>query len=440
MNRRDFMVATGLTGTAAAALGQTTTDIAVNASPPPRIGSLLNRERASAILRKANLDGMVVNAPLNVYYTTNAVPVLSRFSEVSTAVAIVPTDPARPIAYVSGAFEYYAGVTDSGLAAGVEPYLVGGTLTEPNSTASPAFERVGTYSFDARETHRRALLEKAAPFYETMAKAVAKAVSDRGLNRGRLGVDSSDARRILSRATPGLITRAADHLMLHIRLVKTPAELELMRRASANNVEAALAAANAAREERTVWGVRQRFFREAALRGNIGVYGSVDLVMSELADGSFREGQAFMIDFVSHYGFYQGDYGRTVFFGDADPQMRRAAEVGAIAWHEIREKLRPGLAFSEVHEIGERTVKKLNERFTYAFNPHSVGLQHWDQPRVTIDGKPLDLTLEEGMVLSVDCPLLNAGVNGTTHIEDLTVITERGSERLHRDTEATMQV
>lgn len=85
-------------------------------------------------------------------------------------------------------------------------------------------------------------------------------------------------------------------------------------------------------------------------------------------------------------------------------------------------------------------MEKQGERYTYAFNPHSVGLQHWDQPTRATDGAPIDLVLEAGMVLSVDCPLLNAGVDGTTHIEDLTLITESGSVCLHQLSAATVQV
>jgi Xaa-Pro aminopeptidase len=205
-----------------------------------------------------------------------------------------------------------------------------------------------------------------------------------------------------------------------------------MRTASAANVEAALVTARAARQEGGLRRIRQRFFEEAARRGNVAVYGNVDLVMDERTDGALREGQAFMIDFVSHYAFYQGDYGRTVFLGDADERIRSAADIGIAAWTEIRGRLRPGLKFSDIRRIGNETVKKLGSSFSYAFNPHTVGLQHWDHPRASLEGKPLDLTLEEGMVLSVDCPLLNAGVNGTTHIEDLSLITSDGSRPIHQ--------
>jgi Xaa-Pro aminopeptidase len=407
---------------------------------PDRIGRLLNRERGAEIMRRAGLDGLLVTMPLNVYYLSNAVPVLSRFSATHTAVGILPADTSRPIAYVTGGFEYYAGASDSDLAPGVTPYLVGGSLGGTDPHASPAFEFAGNYAFDAREQRRRAMLEKAAPFHASLNDAVYKALRDLGLNRGAIGVDGATARALLEHAAPKAKARMADDLLLHVRLVKTPAELALMRQASANNVGAALTTAAAARQEGGIWRVRQRFFAECARRGNTPVYASVDLVMSELADGAFREGQAFMIDFVSHYAFYQGDYGRTVFYGEPDAAVKHAAEVGAVAWEEIRSRLRPGLRFSEIRRIGNEAVKKQGERYTYAFNPHTVGLQHWDQPIHAIDGAPIDHVLEPGMVLSVDCPMLNAGVDGTTHIEDLTLITDSGAVCLHQLSPATVQV
>ncbi|MBV8806052.1 MAG: aminopeptidase P family protein [Sinobacteraceae bacterium] len=441
VDRRAFLLASGVAG-----VGTTVASGAAPASmtagaqrapeetgpPPPRLGPLLNRGRAYEMMRRAKLDGLVVTGPLNVYYLTNAVPVLSRFSQVNTTVAVVSADSARPIAYVAGGFEYYAGASDSGVADGVKPYLVGGKFGQPDSAADPAFDRVGSYSFDAREQHRRSLLESAAPFHPSMAAGLAQALRESGLTRGVVGFDTAEAAALLRQSAPQVSPRPAEDVLLHIRLVKSEAELELMRRASANNVAAAMATAGAAREEGSVWRVRQRFFKEAAARGNLGVYASVDLVMSELADGAFREGQAFMIDFVSHYAFYQGDYGRTVFFGEPDRTIARATRVGVTAWQEIRARLRPGVRFSEIRRIGNETVRKLNEPFLYAFNPHSVGLQHWDQPRTGLDGTAIDLALEPGMVLSVDCPLLNAGVNGTTHIEDLMLITASGSEPIHR--------
>jgi Xaa-Pro aminopeptidase len=430
MSRRSFLAASGVLGSAAA-IAPHALDLRAE-EVRPAAGPLLQRERATALMRLVGMDALLVSAPMNVYYVTGATPVMSRFTQIDMTAALLPADPKRPIAYLGGGFEFYAGVADVGLNAGVEPYLTGGSLGDPESRSSPAFPRAGTYAFDAREQHRRALLNQAAPFHEAIPAALRKALRDRSLESGTIGFDTADARALLETADIRTKLRPANDLMLHIRLAKTAAELELLRKASANNVEAALATAKAAREEGTLKRIRQRFFAEVASRGNVGVYGNVDMVMDERMDGALREGQTFMIDFVSHYGFYQGDYGRTVFFGDPDPQMRRATEVGIAAWREIESRLRPGLRFSEIRLIGNETVKKLGADFTYAFNPHTVGLQHWDQPRLSPEGKAIDLPLEAGMVLSVDCPLLNAGVNGTTHLEDLVLITSTGSEPLHR--------
>ena len=443
MNRRGFLAASIGTASSAALGGASAPRHPSNhpsAAPPEPLGALLNRERATRIMRQAGLDALFLTSPLNVYYATNAVPVLSRFSTDNTAFAVVPADPARPIAYVTDGFEYYAGSSDSALAQDVKPYLVGGGFASSDPHASPAFPYIGNYAFDARERLRRESLERAAPFQESVSKAASQALLDLRLSRGVIGVDTAYGTALLREIAPRATSRPASDLMLHIRLVKTPAELQLVRKAAANNVEASIATAAASREVEGIWALRQRFYQEAAARGNLGVYGSIDLVMSELADGAFREGQCFMIDFVSQYGFYQGDFGRTVSYGEPDPQMRKAVDIGITAWHEIRERLKPGLKFSEIHAIGERTVKALGAKFSYAFHPHSVGLQHWDQPLKDVQGGALDLALEPGMILSVDCPLLNAGVNGTTHIEDLVLIDGTGSEMIHREYDGLIQV
>jgi Xaa-Pro aminopeptidase len=395
------------------------------------VASLVNRERATHVMRRVALDGIVVMSPLNVYYLTGGIPLLSRFTQIGMTAAVIPSDPKKSIAYIGSGFEYYISLASSGLAEGVEPYFVAGSFGDPDPLASPVFASIGNNRFDPREQQRRAAVETAAPFYAGMAPALSKALLERALDGKALGVDTSDAKALVETASPTAALRTADDLMLHIRLVKTPPEMALMRKASVINVEASKITTRATREEGSIAGVRQRFLAEVSRRGNVPVYAGVDQIVGELTDGAFRDGQACMLDFVSHHGFYQGDYGRTVFFGEPDALTRRAAAVGVAGWEEVRSRLRPGLKFSEIHDIGMATVNKHQSGFTFAFAPHSVGLQHRDQPFLSIEGKPHDLVLEKGMVLSVDCPCLNSGINGTIHFEDLMVITDTGAEPLH---------
>src|SRR5580704_19077991 len=100
MNRRGFLAAsigTASTAALADATAQRHPSDHPSPAPPEPLGALLNRDRATRIMREAHLDALFLTSPLNVYYATNAVPVLSRFSTDNTAFAVVPGDPARPI-------------------------------------------------------------------------------------------------------------------------------------------------------------------------------------------------------------------------------------------------------------------------------------------------------------------------------------------------------
>lgn len=393
--------------------------------------NFVDRERAAALMRRLRLDALVVSSPINVYYLTGAFPVTSRFSQHDMTAAVLPADLNQPIAYVSAGFEFYSAAADLGLAPGVEAFLVGGSFTDHDPRMSPAFPIVGSYALDARETQRRAMTAEAAPFYADMGAALKKALGPAARAGARIGFDERDAEAWTREAIATASTSPADDFMLHLRLIKTPAELELLRIAARNNVDATLITARAAREEGTVRRIRQRFFAEAARAGNVPVYGNVDLVVTELADGELREGQAFMVDFVSHYGYYQGDFGRTVFKGEPNTDIRRAAAVASEAWADIRARLKPGVTFSDIRRMGIEAVKRLNAPFTYAFNPHGVGLQHWDHPQRSLEGATHDIVLEPGMLLSIDCPLLNTGLDGSVHLEDLMLITHEGSKPIH---------
>jgi Xaa-Pro aminopeptidase len=112
------------------------------------------------------------------------------------------------------------------------------------------------------------------------------------------------------------------------------------------------------------------------------------------------------------------------------------------AWSEIRARLRPGLTDVDIRHIGAEALRKGGYTTSIAFTPHSVGLQHSDAPLRT-DGvipAPQGFTLEPGMVLSVDCPLFEEGVGGSAHLEDLTLITVDGSERIHPDSASVLVV
>jgi Xaa-Pro aminopeptidase len=159
----------------------------------------------------------------------------------------------------------------------------------------------------------------------------------------------------------------------------------------------------------------------------------VDQSSSEVMNAPLTEGQAFSIDCVSSCRFYHGDFARTVFVGEPAERMKQVTSATLRAWRDIQSALRPGLPFAEIPKIGRESLRRQGVDFSVSFTPHSVGLFHTDHPqRSAFEPEPLPpLVLEQDMILSVDCPLGDTGVGGSTHLEDLVWIRAEGAETIH---------
>ena len=160
----------------------------------------------------------------------------------------------------------------------------------------------------------------------------------------------------------------------------------------------------------------------------------IDSVNSEVFNTELKDGDAFAIDGVSQAFHYTGDYGRTIFLGEPSRSMKDATDAIAIGWDAVREKLKPGLRYSEIRAIGRDAIKKSGYNFNVAVTPHSVGLSHTDEPGRDGPGSYWvkdDLVLEENMIISVDMPVLHTGIGGSAHLEDLTLITKDGGEQIN---------
>lgn len=391
----------------------------------------LDRERARRILHSEGLEALVVSEGRNVFHATQFYPLLERMSLRGTTLAVIPQDPARPVALVMPAFSYYYILADEGLLPGVQPFL----FTPPGASADPASfpltYRLAGEQVPAREQVRRSAIEAAAPYSLGLEQALTRALRELGITRGRVGYDEASLSTRLAAAAPALTPISAEDTPRRIRLVRSPAEIRMMTLASKANIEAAHATLAVARELGSLRSIRQRFFAEAALRGNTGVFMVVNGSSSEVYDEPLREGSAFLIDCVSQLRQFHGDYGRTVFVGDPTPRMRYCTEAMAKVWAEMQPKIRPGMRFSEVRTLGASLLKQFHLDAPVVFSPHSVGLAHTDQPRTTLDGRPLDVEIEANMILSIDCPLFETGMGGTAHLEDLVLVTPHGAVPIH---------
>jgi Xaa-Pro aminopeptidase len=418
------------------------------ASPVPpdlsflRTAPLVHGERARRFLTETDSDALVVSHPANVFYLSNHWPQLDRMGWLDTSFVIYARDPVRPTALIMHAFVYYYSHSDEAEFPGrlVFPYSSAkagdaGAASGGEPQAAPAgmLRIVDEGQLSARERRRRAALDTARPVSADASWSLAKALRELKLDRARLAIDDPLIERLLRQRGIEAACVPGEELLRQIRLVKSPAELQLMRLAAEQNMQAAMVAARAARELGNSRAVRARFFAEAALRGNTGLFMVIDGSSSEVMNAELRDGAALSIDCVSHCRHYHGDFARTIFIGEPRESMKRATRAIGVAWDEIRGRLRAGLRFSEIRAIGREALKKQGADHNVSFTPHSVGLFHSDHPGASIAGGRVaqDLVLEAGMILSVDCPLLDTGVGGTAHLEDLSLIHSDGSEPIH---------
>lgn len=400
---------------------------------------LADRGRLSHFMRAARLDALVLSRAQNVFYTTNHWPQLDRMGLEGAGIAIVPVDPKAPIALVMHAFLYYythapeTEFTDRQVFTYTAPDGPTAGGAEPKAQAVRTMRVVEAARLTALDEHRLAMFARTTGPSADASWALRKAMIAMRLDNARVGIDDPVLEGALKLRGFAGETTAGENILRQARLAKSPAELALMRHASAANVAAAMTAAKRARGLGTARALRADFFAEAAKLGNDGHFMVVAGSSSEAFDQPLVEGSSVSIDCVSTCRFYHGDFARTIFVGEPPPAVRKAVEAVQLAWQEIREQLRPGMRFADVSRIGRENLKRQGADLSVSFTPHSVGLFHTDHPQPSLISPRVvdDLRLETNMVLSVDCPVFMAGLGGTIHYEDLMLIRDGPAESIH---------
>jgi Xaa-Pro aminopeptidase len=221
-----------------------------------------------------------------------------------------------------------------------------------------------------------------------------------------------------------------ENIFRRIRVVKSPVELGLMRIAGENNSKATEIVMRSITPGMTVPEIEHLFAVEAAKLGNTSVTFLPGMAVGGFPDGKAVKGKSFAVDAVSSFRQYHGDCGRTLVIGEPSKEIKARAKAHRAGYDEIYAKVKAGVKFSDLRRIGkEAMVKAGMPEATIVVNPHSVGVEHGDNPMR--DDLPFemveDLVLQENMVITADLASLDLGW-GNLHHEDLIRITKTGFE------------
>lgn len=237
----------------------------------------------------------------------------------------------------------------------------------------------------------------------------------------------------LTRELPDAHVRDASHITVSLRMIKSAAELELLRAASRISDDAMLAGLREIKAGHT-----EQHAADAA-HAVIRAAGAEPSFVIELGSGPrtalgtflpgarvFEEGTLAVLDCGARVHGYHGDMARTVPVGQADAEQRDMLEAVERSVSDAIAAVRPGVTIAAVRDAAERSICEsgYGQYWWDAFMPHGNGVAQHEPPDAR--NNP-ELPLQPGMVLCIE-PGITTPQHGAVIIEQMITVTPDGAE------------
>ena len=287
--------------------------------------------------------------------------------------------------------------------------------------------------------------EAEAPLYQVRLHAqsadttIMEIVRDGGFRR--VGIEAHHITHAMfeawAAALPGVTLEDLGGLPESLRLVKTPDEIQAIRRA-ASIADSALAHVLPTLPGRTERDAARELESRMLLEGADGLAFPTILVSGprgslphgKPSDRVIQPGDLVTVDFGARWNGYHSDETVTVAVGEAAPWQRDIFDLVYRAQQAGIGIVKPGTRASEVDAACRDIIRDAGhgEHFGHGTG-HGVGLLVHEAPFCS--GRPgaPDWVLEAGMTLTVEPGVYIPGVGGV-RLEDTLVVTEKGAERL----------
>jgi Xaa-Pro aminopeptidase len=386
-----------------------------------------NLERLLAAMTARGLDGILVSTALNIFYLSGFNGIAHKADEPRPyALAFSRHAPDHPVLVLA---DYYLAtfLAQPSWVRDLRPFRA---VMMPLDRAP---KREDIDRFIPSGTNEISWLRAARNHYAfDMNSALRGALAELGLERGRIGFDDL----ALGHRLGADAVDAYDTLMF-ARAVKTPAEIELLRRATALN-RAAIERTTKSWEKGMRWRELNRAYHAAAvdLGGFVRDPGAMVwghprgtdaalTLQTGLEDFEVQRGEHVMFDCHGTLDLYCWDGGKTWVVGD-EPQgegkrnLRATAQVA----EQLIAEMKPGTRPSALQTRGRELYRKAGvaDADAAVIFFHGLGLSHWD-----VEERTADWRFEAGMVVPLHM-VYPGGETSRAWLEEVVLITEQGGE------------
>lgn len=248
-------------------------------------------------MKTYDLAGMLAATPVNIYYLTNTMPVAVKMGKEYPAFATLPSNQDEAGFLVTTTLQLWNVLNGDAWAPNIIPYTgpqnwqdYVGDSPRPLSQEPTAAKRSPQVSPDAQLSSREQRWFDSGKNYQPAASpewALARAMKESGITRGRVAVDDMRIANLLNRigVADDIEFVDGDNLFRRMRYIKSAVEIEYLRIAGRNNHAATLATVKSLELGMTLPDIEQRFGAECAARGN-----AMRFVLAGTSVGSFRHG------------------------------------------------------------------------------------------------------------------------------------------------------
>ena len=247
----------------------------------------------------------------------------------------------------------------------------------------------------------------------------------------------------LREGLPGVEIEAADQPVLRLRAIKSPREIEKMRRAaqiSGLAIKAAMDACQPGASEFQVAGLAHQVMFVLGAEGLAFDSAVVAGPRAGLKHGFpsgrlMQEGDMVFIDMAARVDGYHADLSRTITVGEPGDYERRMLVTAEKLFEVWMQKAGPGVAVGDLQK--ECSKLAADAGFEDEHQPlgwgHGLGVSLFELPYIGgpegPEGGGGGTVLEEGMIFALEPMLVKLGV-GTAVVEDTMLITHDGIEAL----------